>query len=145
MSWERKIKKYSGINIASDSDKSTELREKILKLTEEYYSLVHYHKDFRPNETFIAASGKYLTKEDLVNLVDSSLDLWLTSGRFTEKFEKKLAKEFGSRFASTTVSGSSANLLAFTTLTSDYFGKKKLMMVTKSLPLLQDFPQQLHQ
>ena len=79
MSWERKIKKYSGINIASDSDKSSELRKKILELTEEYYSLVHYHKDFVPSESFIAASGKYLTKEDLVNLVYSSLDLLLTS------------------------------------------------------------------
>ena len=140
MSWERKIKKYSGINIVSDSDKSTELRQKILKLSEEYYSLVHYHKDFVPNESFISASGKYLTKEDLVNLVDSSLDLWLTSGRFTEKFEKKLAKSFGSRFASSTVSGSSANLLAFTSLTSDYFGKSKINDGDEIITVAAGFP-----
>ena len=140
MSWEKKIKKYSGINIVSDSDKSTELRQKILKLSEEYYSLVHYHKDFVPNESFISASGKYLTKEDLVNLVDSSLDLWLTSGRFTEKFEKKLAKSFGSRFASSTVSGSSANLLAFTSLTSDYFGKSKINDGDEIITVAAGFP-----
>lgn len=140
MSWERKIKKYSGINIATDSNKSTELRNKILKLTEEYYSLVHYPRKFEPFDSFISASGKYLTKEDLVNLVDSSLDLWLTSGRFTEKFEKKLAKEFGSKFASATVSGSSANLLAFSALTSDYFGKNKINDGDEIITVAAGFP-----
>ena len=140
MSWETKIKKYSGINLSSDNEKSVELRKKILDLTEEYFSLVHYHKKFKPNETFISASGKYLTKEDLLNLVDSSLDLWLTHGRFTEKFEKKLSSKFGSKLASSTVSGSSANLLAFTALTSEHFGENKIKDGDEVITVAAGFP-----
>ena len=140
MSWETKIKKYSGINLSSDNEKSVELRKKILDLTEEYFSLVHYHKEFKPNETFISASGKYLTKEDLLNLVDSSLDLWLTHGRFTEKFEKKLSRKFGSKLASSTVSGSSANLLAFTALTSEHFGEDKIKDGDEVITVAAGFP-----
>ena len=125
MSWERKAKKFSGVNLVEDNDLSKSLRQKILNLSKDYFKLVHGKKDFIPEKTILAASSKYLTEQDLVSLVDSSLDLWLTHGRNTEKFEKKLSLKFGSKLSSSTVSGSAANLLAFSALTSDYFGKKK--------------------
>ena len=140
MSWERKAKKYSGVNLVEDDDKSKKLREEILKLSEEYFKLVHKQKNFIPDKTIIAASTKYLTEEDLVSLIDSSLDLYLTHGKNTEKFEKKLSHKFGSKFASSTVSGSAANLLAFTALTSDYFGKKKIQDGDEVITVAAGFP-----
>jgi len=140
MSWERKAKKFSGVNLVEDNDLSKSLREKILNLSEEYFKLVHKKKDFIPGKTILAASSKYLTEKDLVGLVDSSLDLWLTHGRNTEKFEKKLSIKFGSRFASSTVSGSAANLLAFSALTSDYFGKKKIKDGDEVITVAAGFP-----
>ena len=140
MSWERKAKKYSGVNLVEDDAKSTELRKEILNLSEKYFKLVHKQKKFIPDKTIIAASSKYLTEEDLVSLVDSSLDLWLTHGKNTEKFEKKLSRKFGSKFASSTVSGSAANLLAFSALTSDYFGKKKIQDGDEVITVAAGFP-----
>lgn len=75
---------------------------------------------FVPGETYIPVTGKILDADDLVNLVDSSLDMWLTTGRFNTQFEYRLAKKFGRKHARATVSGSSANLLAFAALTSPY-------------------------
>ena len=71
-----------------------------------------------PGETAIPVSGKVLTEDDLANLLDASLDLWLTGGRFTEVFEKNLSLATSTKFARMTVSGSAANLLALTCLTS---------------------------
>ena len=73
---------------------------------------------FVPGETAIPVSGKVLTEDDLANLLDASLDLWLTGGRFTEVFEKNLSLATSTKFARMTVSGSAANLLALTCLTS---------------------------
>ncbi len=73
---------------------------------------------FVPGQTYIPASGKVLDENDLTHLIDASLDLWLTAGRFADEFEEKLAARFGSRHARLTVSGSAANLLAFSSLTS---------------------------
>ncbi len=140
MSWERKAKKYSGVNLVEDDDRSKRLRDEILNLTEKYFQLVHKQKNFIPDKTIIAASSKYLTEEDLTSLVDSSLDLWLTHGKNTEKFEKKLSKKFGSNFASSTVSGSAANLLAFSALTSDYFGKRKINDGDEVITVAAGFP-----
>ena len=67
---------------------------------------------------------KVLNKDDLCAMVDACLDLWLTSGRYAEMFKKDLSKQFGSKFSSLTVSGSSANLLAFSALTSETLGEK---------------------
>lgn len=73
---------------------------------------------FVPGETYIPVTGKVLDADDLVYLVDASLDMWLTMGRFGDRFEEEVAKVFGTRHARLTVSGSAANLLAFTSLTS---------------------------
>jgi CDP-4-dehydro-6-deoxyglucose reductase, E1 len=140
MSWKRKAKKYTGVNLVEDSLKSEELRNEILKLTSRYFDLVHKKKKFIPNETFVAASSKVLDKNDLNNLVDSSLDLWLTSGRYADEFEKKLPKKFGTKFASSTVSGSAANLLAFSALTSESFGKKRIKDGDEVITVAAGFP-----
>jgi CDP-6-deoxy-D-xylo-4-hexulose-3-dehydrase len=140
MNWENKAKKFSGLNISNENLESKELRSKIVELSVEYFHKHHNKKKFIPGESFISASGKYLTEHDLVNLVDSSLDLWLTSGRFADKFEKKLALCFGSKFAAPTVSGSAANLLAFTALTSDFFGKKKIVDGDEVITVAAGFP-----
>jgi CDP-6-deoxy-D-xylo-4-hexulose-3-dehydrase len=73
---------------------------------------------FVPGKTQIPASGKVLDADDLANLMDASLDMWLTGGRYTTAFEQALAKATATNFARMTVSGSAANLLAFTALTS---------------------------
>tara|TARA_B110000008_G_C16970186_1_gene563618 strand:+ start:1722 stop:3095 length:1374 start_codon:yes stop_codon:yes gene_type:complete len=140
MSWERKAKKYSGVELVKDSIKSDDLRKKILQLTSEYFDLVHKKKEFIPSETFVAASSKVLDRNDLNNLVDSSLDLWLTAGRYADEFEKKLPKKFGTKFASSTVSGSAANLLAFSALTSDYFEDKKIKDGDEVITVAAGFP-----
>ncbi len=140
MSWERKAKKYTGVELVKDSTKSDDLRKKILKLSSEYFDLVHKKKEFIPGETFVAASSKVLDKNDLNNLIDSSLDLWLTAGRYADEFEKKLPKKFGTKFASSTVSGSAANLLAFSALTSDYFGDSKIKDGDEVITVAAGFP-----
>jgi len=140
MNWNRKVKKYTGVNLSEDDSKSNLLRQKIVELTSDYFDLVHKKKKFVPNETFIAASSKVLDKNDLNNLVDASLDLWLTSGRYADEFEKTLPKKFGTKFASSTVSGSAANLLAFSALTSDYFGKNKIKDGDEVITVAAGFP-----
>jgi len=74
--------------------------------------------DFVPGQTYIPVTGKVLDAEDLVHLVDASLDMWLTMGRYGDRFEEEVAQVFGTKHARLTVSGSAANLLAFTALTS---------------------------
>ncbi len=94
-----------------------ELRAQIVALSREFQR-ARAPEPFVPGKTPIPASGKVLDENELGLLVDASLDLWLTSGRYTAAFEKKLAKAFGTKFAWMTVSGSAANLLAFSCLTS---------------------------
>ena len=95
-----------------------EILQKILKLTEEYS---HYHfekNDFIENISSIPVSGKCIGKEELKNMVEASLDGWLTTGRFNDEFQKKLSEFLGVKCLLTVNSGSSANLVAFSTLTS---------------------------
>ena len=95
-----------------------EARNKILELTAEYCDTFHNKKkEFEPGDRITYASRVY-DKREMVNLVDSSLEFWLTSGRYTVEFEKKLAEYLGVKYASLVNSGSSANLIAFSALTS---------------------------
>lgn len=140
MSWTKKAQKYTGVNIASDNTDTNKLRKEIIELSSKYFDLVHKKKKFIPNETFIAASSKVLDKKDLNNLIDSSLDLWLTAGRYSDRFEKELPKKFGTNFSSLTVSGSSANLLAFSALTSEYFEEKRIKDGDEVITVAAGFP-----
>ncbi|HXT01562.1 MAG TPA: lipopolysaccharide biosynthesis protein RfbH, partial [Elusimicrobiota bacterium] len=117
-----------------------ELRAKILALAADYARQAHAPKEFRPGETYLPASGKVYGAEELVNLVDSSLDFWLTAGRFNDAFEKKLASFLGVRHALTVNSGSSANLVAVAALTSPTLGDKALKPGDEVLTVAAGFP-----
>jgi CDP-6-deoxy-D-xylo-4-hexulose-3-dehydrase len=94
------------------------LRLKILELVREYYGTAFPVSEFVPGESLIPYAGRVFDEREIVNLVDSGLDFWLTTGRFADEFEKSFAKFFGRRHAHLVNSGSSANLLALSCLTS---------------------------
>ena len=96
--------------------------------------------DFVPGETVVPVSGKVLNAADLVHLVDASLDGWLTAGRFTEQFERALARYVGVRGAVFVNSGSSANLVALSALTSPKLGKRRLVEGDEVLTVAMGFP-----
>lgn len=100
------------------------LLRKIVKFTANlYYKKVYGKKNFL---NYIPVSGKLLDEKELLNMIDASLDMWLTTGRFNDEFEKKIAKFLNVKYALSTNSGSSANLLAISALTSPVLGDRKL-------------------
>ena len=103
-----------------------ELRQQILGLVEQYAAISLAPQPFIRGTTVIPAAGKVLGAEEIQNMVEASLDGWLTTGRFNDAFEKKLAEFLGVKYVLTTNSGSSANLLAFTALTSPSLGLRAL-------------------
>ena len=91
-----------------------ELKAQILELTREYYKEVHAPQpEFVPGKTKVNYGGRYFDDKEMTNLVDASLDFWLTAGPWAHKFETGLAKWLGVKYCSLCNSGSSANLLAF--------------------------------
>lgn len=102
----------------SNKEKAEALRQKILGLVEEYAVLAHAPREFEPGVSSVPVSGKVYGASEMRSLVDSSLDFWLTTGRFNTAFEERLRNFLGVRFALTCNSGSSANLLAMSALTS---------------------------
>lgn len=118
-----------------------ELKQQILELTKEYYREIHgKKKEFKPGETFVNYGGRYFDDAEMVNLVDSSLDFWLTAGPWAAKFEKAFAKWLGVRFCSLTNSGSSANLLAFSALTSPELGDRRIKRGDEVITVACGFP-----
>ncbi len=121
--------------------KKEELKQQILDLTREYYREVHgQKKEFRPSETFVNYGGRYFDDAEMVNLVDSSLDFWLTAGPWAHKFETCLAKWLGVKYCAVCNSGSSANLLAFYTLTSPQLGKRAIKRGDEVITVAAGFP-----
>ncbi|GAA0542090.1 CDP-6-deoxy-D-xylo-4-hexulose-3-dehydrase [Rhizomicrobium palustre] len=116
------------------------LREQILELTERYAKLAHAPKEFVPGQSPVLVSGKVYGAEEMRTLVDSALDFWLTTGRFNDAFEAKLAAFLGRRFALTVNSGSSANLVALSGLTSPMVGKKHLKPGDEVITCATGFP-----
>ena len=116
------------------------LRSEILEKVADFARLKLENDGFIPGETAVPVSGKVLGPEDFVSLVDSSLDGWLTAGRFTEIFERELAKYVGSRDALFVNSGSSANLVALSGLTSKKLGDKALKPGDEVLTVAMGFP-----
>ncbi|WP_300396583.1 lipopolysaccharide biosynthesis protein RfbH [uncultured Sphingobium sp.] len=125
--------------LARDCDE-TQLRALILDLTGEYARRFHATKPFVPGQSAVPVSGKVYDESDMRNLVDSSLDFWLTTGRFNEQFEAQLAQRLGVAHALTTNSGSSANLLALSTLTSHYFRGDALKPGDEVITVATGFP-----
>ncbi len=93
-----------------------------------------------PGQDYIPVTGKILDEDDLVNLVESSLDMWLTAGRFATEFEKSFAKAFGTKFSLLVNSGSSANLVAFTALTSPRLGDSRIQPGDEVITVAAGFP-----
>jgi CDP-6-deoxy-D-xylo-4-hexulose-3-dehydrase len=96
--------------------------------------------EFVPGETYIPASGKLIDKHDYLHMLEAVLDGWLTTGRFNEAFEKKLARYLGVRNLLTTNSGSSANLLAFTALTSPLLKERAIKKGDEVITVAAGFP-----
>ena len=117
-----------------------QLREEILALADQYFATKFAPKPFVPGESVVPPSGKVLDAADLRNLIDASLDMWLTTGRFGTQFEKKLAKVFGVRSALLVNSGSSANLLAFSCLTSPKLGDRQIKPGDEVITVAAGFP-----
>jgi CDP-6-deoxy-D-xylo-4-hexulose-3-dehydrase len=117
-----------------------ELREQILRLVTEYTKQRHAPRAFVPGETVIPPSGKVFGAEEVCNAVDASLDFWLTTGRFNAEFERKLAEFLDIRWAVTTNSGSSANLLAIAALTSPKLGDQALRPGDEIITVAAGFP-----
>lgn len=114
-----------------------ELRNKVKAAAKEYYQAVYGKKrEF----DYIPPSGKLLGEEELMNMIDASLDMWLTAGRFNKEFESKFAKYLGVKFALSTNSGSSANLLAFSALTSHKLGERALKKGDEVISVAAGFP-----
>ena len=121
--------------------KKEKLKAQILELTREYYREVHAQKkEFEPGKSFVHYGGRYFNDEEIVNLVDSSLDFWLTQGPWTHKFERRLADWLGVKFCAVTNSGSSANLLAFYTLTSPKLGDRRIKKGDEVITVAAGFP-----
>jgi CDP-6-deoxy-D-xylo-4-hexulose-3-dehydrase len=121
--------------------KKEDLKAQILELTREYYKEVHAQKkDFEPGKSFVHYGGRFFNDEEMVNLVDSSLDFWLTQGPWTHKFERRLADWLGVKFCAVTNSGSSANLLAFYTLTSHKLGDRRIKKGDEVITVAAGFP-----
>jgi CDP-6-deoxy-D-xylo-4-hexulose-3-dehydrase len=116
------------------------LREQILNLTRQYADRLLAPKLFSPGKDPVPVSGKVLTSDDFSALVDSSLDGWLTAGRFTAEFERKLAQFVGARSALFVNSGSSANLVALSGLTSAKLGARALKPGDEVLTVAMGFP-----
>lgn len=118
-----------------------ELKQQILQLTREYYHEVHApKKDFVPGESFVHYGGRFFDENEMVNLVDSSLDFWLTAGPWATRFENRLAKWLGVKHCAVTNSGSSANLLAFYTLTSPKLGERAIRRGDEVISVAAAFP-----
>ena len=117
-----------------------ELRRQIGELVAEYAQLAFAPTAFAPGSTVIPPSGKVLGTAELQNMVEASLDGWLTTGRFNEAFEQRLAAYFGVRHVLTTNSGSSANLLAFSALTSPRLGERAIRPGDEVIAVAAGFP-----
>ena len=115
-------------------------REEILAMVAEYADRFHNQtKEFSPGDRIPYASRVY-DKQEMVNLVDSSLEFWLTSGRYTDEFEKKLAEYLHVRYCSLVNSGSSANLVAFMALTSPLLGERRVKRGDEIITVAAGFP-----
>jgi CDP-6-deoxy-D-xylo-4-hexulose-3-dehydrase len=103
-----------------------EIRKEIFDKVTELYKLRKSQEKFIPGETSINYAGRIYDEKEIINLVDASLDFWLTAGKYTKQFEKEFAEFLGVKYCLLTNSGSSANLLAVSTLTSPKLGEKRL-------------------
>lgn len=121
--------------------KKEEIKAKILELTREYYKEAHGAKqEFVPGQTRVNYGGRYFDDAEMTNLVSASLDFWLTAGPWAHRFETGFAKWLGVKHCSLCNSGSSANLLAFMSLTSQELGKRRIKRGDEVITVAAGFP-----
>ena len=126
-----------------DKIKAQQLHDEILQKVTEYYKLTHktaQEMPFVPGESRVNYAGRVFDEKEMCNLVDSSLEFWLTYGRYSREFEKKLAEYLQVRFALLVNSGSSANLLAFSALTSPLLKDRQVKRGDEVITVACGFP-----
>lgn len=119
---------------------SQEIREEFASLAEEFFALHHPQVEFRPGVDPVPVTGKVLDAQDLKHLIEASLDMWLTAGRFAQQFERRFARAIGCRSSLLVNSGSSANLLAFSALTSPALGERAIKPGDEVITVAAGFP-----
>ncbi len=122
---------------------SKKLKQEIFEQVIKYYKFVHktkQEKDFFPNQNKVNYAGRVFNEKEMINLVDSSLDFWLTFGKYSKEFEKKLAEYLGVKYAFFVNSGSSANLLAFFSLTSPLLKTRQIKRGDEVITVAACFP-----
>jgi CDP-6-deoxy-D-xylo-4-hexulose-3-dehydrase len=122
------------------SEKADALRQQILELTRQFQAEAFPHQKFVPGESAVPVSGKVTGGDDMAAVVDASLDGWYTTGRWAKEFERKLAAFVGVRAASFVNSGSSANLVALSALTSPKLGARQLKPGDEVITVAAGFP-----
>lgn len=128
------------VSLLADPSDHDALRQLILGLVGEYARRAHAPRPFIAGESSVPVSGKVYGATDMQMLVDSALDFWLTTGRFNDQFEARLAERLGIRHVLTTNSGSSANLLALSSLTSHYLRSEALKPGDEVITVATGFP-----
>ncbi|GGY28941.1 lipopolysaccharide biosynthesis protein RfbH [Pseudoduganella albidiflava] len=124
----------------SDPQNKEQLREQIIALVAQYGALASQPKPFEPGVTVIPPAGKVVGAPEMELMVEASLDAWLTTGRFNDLFEARLAKLIGVQHLITVNSGSSANLVAFNTLTSPKLGERAIRQGDEVIGVAAGFP-----
>ena len=128
------------ISLTLMSERSEQLRQQILELTAEFHAEAFGRREFVPGTSTVPVSGKVIDAADMSAVVDSALDGWFTTGRWAKDFERKLARFFGLRSASLVNSGSSANLVALSALTSPKLGDRALKPGDEVITVAAGFP-----
>ncbi|MCU1262649.1 MAG: putative aminotransferase, partial [Bryobacterales bacterium] len=121
-----------------------EIRQQINSLVAEYHDAAFPKRAFDPGTSPVPVSGRVFDAEDVQHLIDAGLDFWLTTGRFAHQFEREFARYFGLRGASLVNSGSSANLVALSALTSPKLGDRRLKPGDEVITVAAGFPTTLN-
>ena len=122
------------------NNRAAVLRKEILNLCAEFFAEAYPGAEFQAGQSAVPVSGKVIDAGDLSSVVDAALDCWFTTGRFAEEFERRLARFVGVRCASLVNSGSSANLLAISALTSPKLGERRLKPGDEVITVAAGFP-----
>ncbi len=122
------------------SERAEQLKQQILELTAQYHAEAFPQREFVPGTSVVPVSGKVIRADDMSAVVESALDGWFTTGRWAKEFERKLARFFGVRSASLVNSGSSANLVALSALTSPKLGDRALKPGDEVITVAAGFP-----
>lgn len=121
-------------------DLEEKLKQQAIEAAVKYYEVKHKKdKTFTPGDR-ISYGGRVFNEQEIINLVDSALDFWLTTGKYAERFEKEFADLLGVKYCSLTNSGSSANLLAFMALTSQKLGERRIKKGDEVITVAAGFP-----